>query len=102
MYAKIYVKNVDDRYREEQRQHDKPYLSHADKGNYTACTMKMQVYMHAYEVWDAIDSKGSKTTVENKVDKIALVAIYQSIDDILLTLVEKKTKEAWKALKTMC
>lgn len=43
-------------------------------------------------------------TVEDKTDKIAMAAIYQSVsDDILLTLAEKKTaKEAWEAVKTLC
>lgn len=74
------------------------------KGNYTAWAMKMRVYMQAHGVWDAIEPKGAKTTVEDKIDKTALAAIYQGIpDDILLTLVEKKTtKEACEAVKTMC
>lgn len=74
------------------------------KGNYMVWAMKMRVYMQAHGVWDAIESKGSKTAVEDKVDKTALAAIYQGIpDDILLTLAEKKTaKEAWEAVKTMC
>ncbi|XP_074338190.1 uncharacterized protein LOC141676044 [Apium graveolens] len=59
----------------------------------------MHVFMEAHGIWKALDSEGSKITVETKVDKIALAAIYQSVpEDILLTLVEKKTaKEAWEA-----
>ena len=72
--------------------------------NYTAWALKMKVYMQAHAVWGAIESSDSKTTVNDRTDKIALAAIYQGIpEDILLTLAEKKTaKEAWEAVKTIC
>lgn len=60
--------------------------------------------MQAHRVWEAIDPKSSKSTVEERTDKIALAAIYQGIpEDILLSISEKGTaKEAWDAIKTMC
>lgn len=59
--------------------------------NYTAWALKMKVYMQAHAVWEAIESNGSKTTVDDRTDKIALAEVYQGIpEDILLTLAEKK------------
>ncbi|KAL8112501.1 hypothetical protein AgCh_019992 [Apium graveolens] len=60
--------------------------------------------MQAHSVWNAIEPKGLRPTVEDKVDKTALAAIYRGIPDyILLTLSEKKTaKGVWEAVKTMC
>lgn len=74
------------------------------KSNYTAWSLMMKVYMQAHEVWDAIESKNSKDTIEDKTEKMALAAIYQGIpEDILLSIAEKKTaKEAWEAIKVMC
>lgn len=46
------------------------------KSNYTAWSLKMKVYMQAHEIWGAIESTGSKATIEDKVDKMALEAIY--------------------------
>ena len=45
-----------------------------------------------------------KAVVEDKTDKIAMAAIYQSIpEDILLSIAEKKTaKEVWEGIKVMC
>lgn len=42
--------------------------------------------------------------MEERTDKLALAAIYQSIpEDILLSLAEKKSaKEAWDAIRTVC
>lgn len=59
--------------------------------------------MQAQGVWHAVEAE-SKTDVEEKTDKIAMAAIYQSIpEDILLSVAEKKTvKETWEAVKTMC
>ena len=73
------------------------------KGNYTAWSMKMRVYMQAHGVWDAVEPSDPKAAVEGKTDKIALAMIYQGIpEDVLLSLAEKKTaKEAWEAIKTM-
>lgn len=78
-----------------------PMLS---KTNYTFWAMKMKVFMQAHGVWEAIEPKDPKAVIEEKMDKRALVVIYQGIpDDMLLTIAEKKTsKEAWGAIKTMC
>lgn len=78
-----------------------PMLS---RGNYTAWAMKMKVYMQAHSVWVAVESKDTKTMIDDRTDKIALAAIYHGIPkDILLSLAEKKTaKEAWEAIKIMC
>ena len=56
--------------------------------------------MMAQGVWEAIESL---ETVDNRKDKMALTAIYQSIgEDMLLQLGSKKTaKEAWIMLKNM-
>ncbi|XP_074363600.1 uncharacterized protein LOC141704196 [Apium graveolens] len=74
------------------------------KSNYTAWSLKMKVFMEAHGVWEVIVPKDPKAAVEEKKDKMALAAIYQSIpDDMLLTIVEKMTaKRTWEALKTMC
>lgn len=53
--------------------------------NYTAWALKMKVYMQAHGVWEAVVPKDPKKVVEEKTDKIALAAIYQSIpEDVLL------------------
>ncbi|XP_074356127.1 uncharacterized protein LOC141695814 [Apium graveolens] len=71
--------------------------------NYTAWAMKMKVYMQAHGVWDAVEPKDPNGVVEEKIDKLALAAIYQSIpEDILLSLADKETaKAAWEAIKVM-
>ena len=70
------------------------------KCNYAAWAIKMEVFMMAQGVWEAIESL---ETVDNRKDKMALTAIYQSIgEDMLLQLGSKKTaKEAWIMLKNM-
>lgn len=75
-----------------------------NKGNYTAWSIKMKVYMQAQGVWSAVETADTEKVVEEKMDKMALAAIYQSIpEDILLSVADKRTaKEAWKAVKTMC
>lgn len=57
--------------------------------------------MQAYGVWDVVELKDPKATIEEKTDKKALAIIYQGIpDDILLALEEKKSsKEAWTTIK---
>lgn len=74
------------------------------KSNYTAWALKMRVNMQAHEIWGAIEPEDPKATVEGKVDKVALAAIYQAIpEDILLSVAEKNTaKEAWDAIKVLC
>ena len=74
------------------------------KTNYTAWSMKMRVYMQAHGIWEAIEPVSEKVTVEDKVDKLALAAVYQAIpEDILLSITEKKTtRSAWEAIKLMC
>lgn len=66
------------------------------KTNYTAWSLKMKVFMQAHGVWIAIEPKDATTVVEERTDKLALAAIYQSIpEDVLMSLAEKKsTKEA--------
>ena len=68
--------------------------------NYGAWAIKMEVFMMAQGIWEAIESP---ETVNNRKDKIVLATIYQSIgEDTLLQLGAKKTtKEAWIMLKNM-
>ncbi|KAL8132026.1 hypothetical protein AgCh_007784 [Apium graveolens] len=63
----------------------------------------MRVFMQAHGIWEAVESTGAKAT-DDKVDKMALAAIYQGIpEDVLLSIVEKNNaKEAWEAVKIMC
>lgn len=74
------------------------------KTNYTTWALKMKVFMQAHGVWEAVEQKDQKVTIEDRTDKIAMAAIYQAIpEDTLLSVTEKKTaKEAWDAIKTMC
>ncbi|XP_074337557.1 uncharacterized protein LOC141674757 [Apium graveolens] len=74
-----------------------------NRGNYTVWSIKMKVYLQAQGVWHAVEAD-STTPDEEKTDKMAMEAIYQSIpEDILLSVAEKKTtKETWVAVKTMC
>ncbi|XP_074336204.1 uncharacterized protein LOC141673363 [Apium graveolens] len=74
------------------------------RGNYTTWAIKMRVFMQAHGVWDAIEPKDLKATVEERKDKIAFAAVYQGIpEDLLLSIAEKTTtREAWEAIKTMC
>lgn len=76
-----------------------PMLSRA---NYTACAMKMKVDMQAQEAVSPKDPKS--TVVDEKTDKIALAAIYQSmLYDVLLSLADKGTaEEAQEAIKVTC
>ncbi|XP_074362429.1 uncharacterized protein LOC141702704 [Apium graveolens] len=67
--------------------------------------MKNNEIKKAHGVWEAISPKDPKTTVvEDKVDKIALAAIYHGIpEDVLLSIADKETaKEAWDAIKVTC
>lgn len=74
------------------------------KTNYTAWALKMRVFMQAHGIWEAVEQSDPKAAVEEKMDKIAMAAIFQAIsEDILLSLAEKKTaKETWTVIKTMC
>ncbi|XP_074326581.1 uncharacterized protein LOC141664523 [Apium graveolens] len=74
------------------------------KSNYTAWALKMKVYMQAHGIWAAVEPINTKEPIEDKTDKMVLVAIYQGIpEDVLLSLADKKTaKEAWDAVKMMC
>lgn len=48
--------------------------------------------MEAHTVWDVVEPKYPKVTVEERTDKIALAAIYKRIPkDMLLSLAEKTT-----------
>lgn len=72
------------------------------KTKYTAWSMKMKVFLQAYNVWEAIEPKDPKTVIEDKADKRAMAMIYQSIsEELLLTLAERTTaKDVWEAIKT--
>lgn len=74
------------------------------KMNYTAWSIKMKAFMRAHGIWEAVEPADEKTTVEDKVDRVALAAIYQAIpEDILLSVADKKTaKGVWDAIETMC
>ena len=74
------------------------------RSNYTTWSLKMKVFMKAQGVWDAIEPKDPKETVDERTVQVALAAIYQGVpEDILLTIAEKETaKEAWDAIKTLC
>lgn len=60
--------------------------------------------MQAHGVWEAVEQTDPKATVEDKVDKVALAKIYQSVpEETLLSLSEKKqAKDAWEAIRTVC
>lgn len=77
-----------------------PMLS---KSNYTAWSMKMQVFMEAQGVWEAMEPSDSKVNVETRMDKMALAAIYHGIpEEFMLTMAGEKTaKVAWEAIMTI-
>ena len=60
--------------------------------------------MQAHGVWEAVEQTDPKVTMEDKVDKVALAMIYQSVpEETLLSLSEKKQeKDAWEAIQTVC
>ncbi|XP_010534020.1 PREDICTED: uncharacterized protein LOC104809675 [Tarenaya hassleriana] len=70
------------------------------KTNYTVWAMKMEIYMQAQGVWDAIELEGS---VDKSKDKMTRAAICQGIsEETLLQIGVKRTaKEAWDALKML-
>lgn len=74
------------------------------RGNYTAWSLKMKVFMQAQGVWTTIEPIDPKAAIDEKSDKIAMAMIYQGIpEDILLSVSEKKTaKDVWVAIKTLC
>lgn len=61
--------------------------------------MKMQVYMEAQGVWDAVE----EDIVARRQDKKALAAIYHGVSEETLLSVNSKrmAKEAWVTLKSM-
>lgn len=62
------------------------------KSNYIAWSLKMRVFKQAHGIWEAIEPADPKTKTKDKKDKVALVAIYQVIqEDILLFVAEKKS-----------
>ncbi|KAF2292966.1 hypothetical protein GH714_034325 [Hevea brasiliensis] len=75
----------------------RPKMSHIELETWA---IKMEVFMMAQGVWDAIESPDP---IDSRRDKMALAAIYQGIgEDTLLQLGAKKTaKEAWNMLKMM-
>ncbi|KAL8148078.1 hypothetical protein AgCh_005425 [Apium graveolens] len=72
--------------------------------NYTVWAMKMKVLMQAHGVWDAVEVTDPKGTVDDKMEKVALAMIYQSVpEETLLSLSEKKqAKDVWEAIQTVC
>ncbi|XP_074355672.1 uncharacterized protein LOC141695315 [Apium graveolens] len=72
------------------------------KVNYTAWALKIKVFMQAHGVWDAIEPKDPKATVEDKTDKRALAIIYQGLPEDMLSIADKTTsKGAWEAVKIL-
>lgn len=73
------------------------------KTNYATWSIKLKVFMQAHGVWEAIEPKDPKATLDEKTDKLDLAAIYQSIpEDVLLSVAEKKSaKDTWEAIKTL-
>jgi hypothetical protein len=72
-----------------------PMLS---ESNYAAWAIKMEAYMRAQGVWDAVGAE-----VSGRKNQMALATIYQAIPEgTLFLLSQKKTaKSAWEALRTM-
>lgn len=72
--------------------------------NYTAWSLKMRVFMQAHGIWEVVEPIDPKAMIEEKMDKVAMAAIFQVVPaEMLLSLAEKRsTKEAWAAIKTMC
>ncbi|XP_045084182.1 uncharacterized protein [Aegilops tauschii subsp. strangulata] len=70
--------------------------------NYAAWAIKMEAYMRAQGVWDAVVAK-DHPKVSARKNQMALASIYQAIPEgTLFLLSQKKTaKSAWEALKTM-
>ncbi|XP_074374438.1 uncharacterized protein LOC141714841 [Apium graveolens] len=73
------------------------------RNTYTTWAIKLRVFMQDHGVWIAVEPKDPKTPVEERIDKVALAAIYQGIsEDVFLSVADKTTtKEAWEAVKTM-
>lgn len=66
--------------------------------NYLAWALKMNVYMKAQGVWDAVETEED---VDLRKDQMVLAAIYQGISEESLLSEKETTKEAWSALKIM-
>src|SRR3954470_1855520 len=69
--------------------------------NYSTWAIKMEVFMEAQGVWDAVEPEAG-VAVEKK-DKLVLACIFQAVpEEVLLQLTKHKTaKEAWESLKKM-
>ncbi|XP_020585663.1 uncharacterized protein LOC110028241 [Phalaenopsis equestris] len=69
------------------------------KSNYSVWALKMRVNLQAQGVWEVVE----QDEVEERKDRMALVAIYQALpEDVLLMVAEKDSaKQAWETLKTM-
>ena len=72
--------------------------------NYIILSLQMKVFMQAQGVWAAVEPSDAKAVIEEKMDKVALVMVYQGIpEEILLLVTEKKTtKKTWDTIKTLC
>ncbi|KAL8107947.1 hypothetical protein AgCh_024380 [Apium graveolens] len=75
-----------------------------DRSTYTAWALKMKVYMQVQGVWNAVEPNDPKKPVEEKIDKLALIMVYQAIpEDVLLSIASNETtKDAWEMIKTLC
>ena len=73
------------------------------KINYATWSIKMKIFMHAQELWEAIEPKYPQNLVSVKKDRMAMAAIYQAIpiEVQLMIAVKKISKEAWETLNTM-
>lgn len=102
--AQIYAKvNNSNGARKKQRRYSELELSHVDENELYSMGDEDKGYMQAHGVWEAVVPKDPKAVVEEKIDKLAMAAIYQSIpEDVLLSFADKETaKTAWEAIKVM-
>ncbi|XP_047331197.1 uncharacterized protein LOC124934729 [Impatiens glandulifera] len=69
------------------------------KSNYSLWAFKIRVNLQAQGVWEAVMFED----VDERMDRMALAAIYQALpEDVLLLVAEKDSaKLAWETLKTM-
>ncbi|KAL8098264.1 hypothetical protein AgCh_031141 [Apium graveolens] len=89
---------------EKQRRNGGTKLPHADEEQLHSMGNEDESIMRAHRIWDAIEPMDPKGDVDEKVDRVALAAVYQAIlEDILLVVAEKTTaKRTWEAIKMMC
>ncbi|XP_062193554.1 uncharacterized protein LOC133896949 [Phragmites australis] len=73
------------------------------RSNYATWAIKMNVFIRAQGIWDAVEHDDPKEKVDMKKDQIALAAIYQGIPEETLQAVSEKetSNEAWECIKVM-